>query len=126
MNTYFEILLGVFIFTTIISLLVFMIIIAKRKLVPSGKVQISINNDSAKSFETSVGGKLLNVLADNKYFVPSACGGGGTCAQCKVKIEDGGGEILPVELDHLNMKEKKRKDSLILSSSSKKRHEAAA
>ena len=75
-----EILLGVTMFTAVVVALVIVILIAKARLVASGSVTILINNDPEKAISAPVGGKLLNVLADNKVFVSSACGGGGTCA----------------------------------------------
>jgi Na+-transporting NADH:ubiquinone oxidoreductase subunit F len=98
-----EIALGIIIFTGIVIALVFIIIGAKNKLVASGDVEILINGE--KKIHVPVGGKLLTVLADNGLFVPSACGGGGTCAQCNVKIHSGGGEILPTELGHITKRE---------------------
>ena len=105
-----EIILGVVMFTIIVLALVAIILIAKSKLVPSGNVTISINGE--KEIVAPVGGKLLNVLADNKLFVSSACGGGGTCAQCKVKVFDGGGDILPTELSHISKKEAREGERL--------------
>jgi len=98
-----EIALGIIIFTAIVIALVFIIIGAKNKLVASGDVEILINGE--KKIHVPVGGKLLTALADSDLFVPSACGGGGTCAQCKVKIHSGGGEILPTELGHITKRE---------------------
>jgi len=98
-----EIALGIIIFTVIVIVLVFVIIGAKSKLVASGDVEILINDE--KKIHVPVGGKLLTALADVGLFVPSACGGGGTCAQCKVKIHSGGGEILPTELGHITKRE---------------------
>jgi Na+-transporting NADH:ubiquinone oxidoreductase subunit F len=98
-----EIALGIIIFTVIVIVLVFVIIGAKSKLVVSGDVEILINDE--KKIHVPVGGKLLTALADNGLFVPSACGGGGTCAQCKVKVNSGGGEILPTELGHITKRE---------------------
>jgi Na+-transporting NADH:ubiquinone oxidoreductase subunit F len=100
-----EIILGVVMFTFVVLLLVAFILMAKKKLVSSGDVSILVNNQ--KTFTTPAGGKLLNVLADNKLFVSSACGGGGTCGQCKVKVFEGGGEILQTELSHISKKEAK-------------------
>lgn len=97
--------LGVLFFTSIVLLLVVLILFAKSKLVPSGNVTIEINHDPERSLSVPMGGKLLNVLGDNGIFVSSACGGGGTCAQCKVKILEGGGSILPTEKTHINNKE---------------------
>ena len=100
-----EIIIGVGMFTLIILALVGIILAAKSQLVPSGPVMININGE--KDVETVAGGKLLNVLADQKIFVSSACGGGGTCGQCKVNITEGGGEILQTELSHITKKEAK-------------------
>ncbi|CCE23914.1 NADH:ubiquinone reductase (Na(+)-transporting) subunit F [Methylotuvimicrobium alcaliphilum] len=98
-----EIALGIIIFTVIVIALVFVIIGAKSKLVASGDVEILINDE--KTIHAPVGSKLLTALADNKLFVPSACGGGGSCAQCRVKIFEGGGEILPTERSHITKRE---------------------
>lgn len=100
---YTEIGLGVALFTIIVLALVFIIIAAKSKLVPSGNVKININGE--KTIEAPVGGKLLGALADANLFVSSACGGGGTCAQCRVNISEGGGSILPTEETHINKRE---------------------
>ena len=80
----FEVFLGVTLFTVIVLALVLLIQLARHLLVPSGSVSIDVNGK--KQFELPVGGKLLNSLADADIFVSSACGGGGTCAQCKVQI----------------------------------------
>jgi Na+-transporting NADH:ubiquinone oxidoreductase subunit F len=98
-----EILLGIIIFTAFVIALVFFIIGAKSKLVAEGDVEILINDE--KKIHVPVGSKLLNALADHGLFVSSACGGGGTCGQCKVKINSGGGEILPTELSHITKRE---------------------
>ncbi|MEQ1545935.1 NADH:ubiquinone reductase (Na(+)-transporting) subunit F [Methyloglobulus sp.] len=98
-----EILLGIIIFTGIVIALVFGIIGAKSKLVAEGDVEILINHE--KKIHVPVGSKLLGALAENGLFVSSACGGGGTCGQCKVKIHSGGGEILPTELGHITKRE---------------------
>ncbi len=98
-----EVGLGVGFFTAIVLLLVALILFAKSKLVPSGNIKISINGE--KDIEVPAGGKLLGVLADNGLYVPSACGGGGTCAQCRVKIHSGGGSILPTEESHITKRE---------------------
>jgi len=100
-----EILLGVLMFTGVVLALVGVILAAKSKLVPSGNVHLNINGE--KDVETAAGGKLLNVLADQKLFVSSACGGGGTCGQCTVKVLEGGGDILPTELSHITKREAK-------------------
>lgn len=98
-----EIGLGVGFFTVIVLALVTVILFAKSKLVATGNVKITINGE--KEIEVPAGGKLLSVLAENSLFVPSACGGGGTCAQCRVKIHDGGGSILPTEETHITKRE---------------------
>ncbi|MEM1151362.1 MAG: NADH:ubiquinone reductase (Na(+)-transporting) subunit F [Pseudomonadota bacterium] len=94
---------GVVLFTLIVLALVALIMGAKSQLVASGDVNIVINEQ--KTVTVPAGGKLLNVLADEGVFVSSACGGGGTCAQCVVKIHEGGGEILETEKSHINKKE---------------------
>ena len=68
-------------------------------------VTLEINDDPSKTLEVPMGGKLLQTLADKKIFVPSACGGGGSCGQCKVQVLEGGGEILPTELGHMSRRE---------------------
>ena len=92
MDTFF---LGITLFTLIVLSLVTIIIYARSKFVSSGEVSININGE--KNIKVPAGGKLLQALAAEKLFVPSACGGSGTCAQCKVKIHSGGGSILPTE-----------------------------
>ncbi len=99
----FEVFLGVTLFTTIVLSLVVVIQVARRLLVPSGSVTIDVNGK--KQLELPVGGKLLNNLADVGIFVSSACGGGGTCGQCRVKVISGGGEILPTERPQFNKRE---------------------
>jgi Na+-transporting NADH:ubiquinone oxidoreductase subunit F len=98
-----EIALGIIIFTGIVIALVFVILGAKSKLVAEGDVEILINDE--KKIHVPIGSKLLSALAENKLFVSSACGGGGTCAQCKVKVFEGGGEILPTERSHITKRE---------------------
>lgn len=98
-----EIALGIIIFTGIVIALVFVIIGAKKKLVASGDVEIVVNNE--KKIHIPAGGKLLTALAENSLFVSSACGGGGTCGQCKVKVLSGGGDILPTETSHITKRE---------------------
>ena len=98
-----EILLGIIIFTAFVIALVLIIIGAKSKLVAEGDVEILINDE--KKIHVPVGSKLLTALADNGLFVSSACGGGGTCGQCKVKVHSGGGEILATELSHISKRE---------------------
>jgi len=98
-----EVFLGVVMFTGVVLSLVAIILLAKSKLVVAGDVTILINDQ--KSITVPAGGKLLNALAANQIFVSSACGGGGTCAQCRVVIHQGGGEILLTEQNHINRRE---------------------
>jgi len=93
--------LAVFLF--VILLLVVMLLIAKRYLVSSGKVTITINGE--KEVLAEAGSTLLSTLATQSIFLPSACGGGGSCAQCKCQVLEGGGEILPTEIVHFNRKQ---------------------
>jgi len=95
--------LGVVFFTLIVLSLVAVISIARSKFVSSGDVNIIINDE--KTISVPAGGKLLQTLASAQLFVPSACGGGGTCAQCRVKIHTGGGSILPTEEGHITKRE---------------------
>ncbi|MFP6590615.1 MAG: NADH:ubiquinone reductase (Na(+)-transporting) subunit F [Candidatus Latescibacterota bacterium] len=100
-----EVVGGVSLFTGIVLALVGVILAARSKLVASGDIMIDVNGE--RQLTTGAGGKLLNVLADQGIFVSSACGGGGTCAQCKVKVFEGGGEILPTETEHINRRAQK-------------------
>lgn len=93
---------GVALFTGIIMILVALILLARTRLLPEGEITLEINNDPDKRISVSPGGKLLSVLADKQIYIPSACGGGGTCGQCKVKIHTGGGDLLPTETVHIN------------------------
>jgi len=105
-----EIILGVALFTGIVLALVFVILFAKSKLVATGSVKIVVNGE--KTIEAPVGSKLLGALADSNLFVSSACGGGGTCAQCRVQIHEGGGSILPTEETHISKREAAQGDRL--------------
>jgi Na+-transporting NADH:ubiquinone oxidoreductase subunit F len=96
-----DIFLGVGMFTLVVLALVVIILAAKSKLVASGDITISINGDPEKAIKTKAGGKLLGALADKGIFLSSACGGGGSCGQCRVHVKSGGGEILPTELGHI-------------------------
>ncbi|SFF58070.1 Na+-transporting NADH:ubiquinone oxidoreductase subunit F [Fontimonas thermophila] len=98
-----EIGLGVAVFVGVILTLVLVIQVAKDKLVPAGNVKLLINGE--RELEVPVGGKLLQTLAGCGLYVPSACGGGGSCAQCRVKVLEGGGNILPTELNHITKRE---------------------
>jgi len=99
------ILLGVVMFIVIVIALVLLIVFARSKLVASGSVKIVINDDEENTLNVPVGGKLVNALAAQKIFVSSACGGGGTCGQCTVKVFEGGGDILPTETSQISRKE---------------------
>ncbi|MDG5469114.1 NADH:ubiquinone reductase (Na(+)-transporting) subunit F [Deltaproteobacteria bacterium IMCC39524] len=99
--------LGVLIFTIIVMILVTVILVARSWLIPPGEVTLNINDDPDKSLSVNPGDKLLGVLGNHDIFIPSACGGGGTCAQCRVKIKSGGGDILPTETAHINKREAK-------------------
>ena len=101
------IILGVLIFTVIVMMLVAIILVARSWLIPPGEVTLNINDDPDKSLSVNPGDKLLGVLGNHDIFIPSACGGGGTCAQCRVKIKSGGGDILPTETAHINKREAK-------------------
>ena len=96
---------GVVMFTVVVMALVVLILAARSKLVSSGDIQIEINGDPAKAITVAAGGKLLNTLADAGIYLSSACGGGGTCGQCKCQVLDGGGSMLPTEQGHFTMGE---------------------
>ena len=100
-----QILAGVILFTLIVLSLVVVIMVARYYLVPRGDVSIVINGDSANALSVPTGGRLLGTLAGAKIFLPSACGGQGTCAQCKVTVLSGGGDILPTEVDYMTRRE---------------------
>lgn len=94
-------------FSAVILLLVLILLFAQSQLVQSGPVKIIINGDEANPVVAPAGSSLLSTLAGQKVFLPSACGGGGTCAQCKCTVRDGGGDVLPTELGHLSRTEQK-------------------
>ena len=94
---------GIGIFLAITLLLVIVLLVAKRYLVSTGKVTVTINDD--KKVEVETGGPLLSALATQNVFLPSACGGKGSCGQCRVRVTQGGGEILPTEAVHFTRKE---------------------
>jgi len=102
-----EIGLGVLIFTGIVMVLVALILVTRSWLIPAGEIILNINKDAEKSLSVDPGDKLLGVLGNHEIFIPSACGGGGTCGQCLVKITSGGGDILPTETAHINKREAK-------------------
>ncbi|MEC9437140.1 MAG: NADH:ubiquinone reductase (Na(+)-transporting) subunit F [Candidatus Neomarinimicrobiota bacterium] len=100
-------LLGVVIFSGVILILVLMINLAESKLLPQGDISVNINGDDDKSLRVRPGSTLLSALATENIFLPSACGGGGTCALCKCQVHEGGGEILPTEKGHISRAEAK-------------------
>ena len=94
--------LGVAMFTFMIVSLVGLLMVARRQLVATGDVTITVNDDPEKALCTQAGGTLLGTLAANKIFIPSACGGKGSCGVCTVTVREGGGAILPTELSHIS------------------------
>ncbi|MEZ4568206.1 MAG: NADH:ubiquinone reductase (Na(+)-transporting) subunit F [Desulfobacterales bacterium] len=99
--------LSITIFTAVILVLVFMLLFLEAKVVRKGDQTIIINDDTSKAVTARAGTSLLAALSNSDIFLPSACGGGGSCGQCRCKIEKGGGDILPTELPHLTRMEKK-------------------
>ena len=97
--------LSVIVFSGIILFLVFLLSIAERNLLPQGNAKILINDNEEKSPSVKPGGSLLSSLSNENIFIPSACGGGGTCSQCKCQVLEGGGEILPTEVSHFTRSE---------------------
>ncbi len=97
-------LIGVIVFTSLIIILVVILNFAESKLLPQGDVSIEINQDTDKNVVTRPGSTLLNALSGGKIFLPSACGGSGTCAMCKCQVFEGGGDILPTETNHIDRK----------------------
>ena len=98
---------SVIVFTSIILLMVLVLTFAESKLLPHGEVKILINQKDDKSPMVNPGGTLLNALSAEGIFIPSACGGGGTCAQCICQVHSGGGQILPTELNHISRRDAK-------------------
>jgi len=92
-------------FAVILASLVAMLLFAKSKLVPAGDLKIVVNGEEEKPLIVSPGANLLSALSAQNLFLPSACGGGGTCAMCKCQVLEGGGDVLPTELNHLTRKE---------------------
>ena len=99
------VILGVIMFTLIVIGLVIIILIARSKLVPQGTAKLIINDDPDHTYEIALGGKLLSTLGDQGIYLPSACGGGGTCGECKCIVESGGGDILATEKGKLTRKQ---------------------
>jgi len=103
-----EVILGVAMFTGVILLVVTLLLAARRKLVAAGDVTIEINGDPGKALRVPAGGTLLGTLANQKIFVPSACGGKGACGVCEVVVREGGGDLLPTETGYITRGEAKR------------------
>ncbi|WP_028578757.1 NADH:ubiquinone reductase (Na(+)-transporting) subunit F [Desulfogranum japonicum] len=101
-----EIIFAVLCFLSIQLVLVTLIVTAKKVLLPSGQITITVNGE--KELEVQPGGKLLSTLAEQGIFLSSACGGGGSCGQCRCMVEDGGGQILPTELNAISRAEAKK------------------
>jgi len=99
------IIFAVLVFVSVILALSFMLIFARKRLVPQGEVKIVVNGDEGNPLMVSPGSSLLSALSDRSVFLPSACGGGGTCAMCECHVEEGGGDVLPTELNHLTRRE---------------------
>jgi len=97
--------LALLVFMTIILLLSMMLIQARKKLMPQGEVKIIVNGDTENPFMVEPGSSLLTTLSGKGVFLPSACGGGGTCAMCECHVDKGGGDVLPTEMNHLSRKE---------------------
>ena len=100
-----EIVFGVICFSGIQLILVTLIVVAKKTLLPSGEITIAINE--MKKYAALPGGKLLTTLAEHGVILSSACGGGGSCGQCRCIVREGGGSILPTERSHINNREAK-------------------
>ena len=96
-----DILLGVIVFSSVILFLVFILNVLGNILLPQGEVTLLINDDIDKSINVETGGTVLSALASQNVYLPSACGGQGTCAQCKCQVVEGGGDILPTEEEYI-------------------------
>ena len=97
---------SVVVFTVVIMALVTILMLAAKKLVPQGFAKLSINEGS-REIDVKPGASLLTALSNEQIFLPSACGGGGTCAMCKCKVLEGGGELLPTEAGQVTKAEAK-------------------
>lgn len=103
-----SIIIAIVAFLIVVLVLVAVLLYAKKKLVPSGEVKININ-DGTKEFTVSTGSTLLSTLGENGVFLPSACGGGGSCGMCRCQVLDGGGDILPTETNFFTRREQSEK-----------------
>ena len=102
-----DIFLGVIAFTLAVNLMVIVILVSRKFFVASGDIEIQLNEDPDRTLTVQAGDKLLQTLASQNMFLSSACGGKGTCAQCKCMILEGGGSILANEEDYFTNREKK-------------------
>ncbi|MEO1515331.1 MAG: NADH:ubiquinone reductase (Na(+)-transporting) subunit F [Bacteroidota bacterium] len=100
-----NIVIALVVFTVVILALAFMLIYARKQLVPQGDVKIVVNGDDENPILVKPGSSLLSALSDRNIFLPSACGGGGTCAMCECHVDKGGGDVLPTEMNHLTRRE---------------------
>ncbi len=100
-----SIIYAILVFSVVILALASILLYARKRLVPQGDVQIVVNGDKDNPISVQPGSSLLSALSDENIFLPSACGGGGTCAMCECHIDSGGGDVLPTELNHLTRKE---------------------
>lgn len=100
-----NVIIAILVFSVVILALAFMLIGARKRLVPQGDVKIIVNGDEANPMLVQPGSSLLSALSDKSIFLPSACGGGGTCAMCECHVYEGGGDVLPTEMNHLTRKE---------------------
>ena len=110
------------VFTCVIFILVGLLLLVEARVVKKDDCVIVVNDDEDNSLKVSGGSTLLSVLMNNDIFLPSACGGGGSCGTCKCVVEKGGRGILPTELSHLTRREKKGKCPFVMSVKSKRRH----
>ena len=97
-----QVFLSILVFTGVVLILVSILNFAESKLLPQGDISININGEDDKNIITKPGGTLLTALAGQSVFLPSACGGGGTCAMCECQVIEGGGDILPTETGHIS------------------------
>ena len=101
-------LIGTIVFSAIIMLLVGLLLLVEAKVVLKGDRSVMINDDPDRVLQVGTGTSLLKALSNNSIFIPSACGGGGSCGMCKCVIEEGVQGFLPTELAHINRKEKQK------------------
>ena len=105
LNSFMPVIWAIVVFSGVIILLSMMLLAARKRLVAQGEVNIIVNGDTENPLVVSPGATLLSALSDKSVFLPSACGGGGTCAMCECHVDAGGGDVLPTELNHLTRKE---------------------